>query len=314
MITINQRNYSVHEGSLPYEPINKNFSHLFDVDYLSVISLQGDKSRAFLQGQISCDVTKVTTEQFQHGLFCNLKGRILSLADVFESESLNMIVPSDLSTDLLASLNKVAMLSRVKISINPDLIVLGYFNNADDANPLIQINAQHFGAFTSDDYTSLHVGNNYYLLICTSIYAVQIIKSFNTDNYHGSFKWHSERLKHGEISIYPNSQATFLPHRLGLQKDYLSFDKGCYKGQEVIARTHYRATIKHALKLLTCAFTDKLQPGMRILDIEGQEVGELVDISPILNGYYLIAASMLIEHPYEVRFEGIENIVTLIRT
>ena len=109
--------------------------------------------------------------------------------------------------------------------------------------------------------------------------------------------WHMARLEHGDIQIYPESRGLFLPHRLGLHNTgYLSFDKGCYKGQEIIARTHYRAKLKHGMKIFTMQTTDTLRPGLRLMTEDGtRELGELVDFCPIDNQTFMLAASMLLD-------------------
>jgi folate-binding protein YgfZ len=114
------------------------------------------------------------------------------------------------------------------------------------------------------------------------------------------------QLKQQRIEIYPESRAVFLPHRLGLhQRDYISFNKGCYKGQEIIARTHYKATLKHELKVFTIQTDATLKSGLRLLAPDSdQEIGELVDYAPIGDGLYLIAASILIDSDKHARIDG----------
>jgi hypothetical protein len=84
----------------------------------------------------------------------------------------------------------------------------------------------------------------------------------------------------------------------------LSFNKGCYKGQEIIARTHYRAKLKHTLKLFYINTTEPLQSGQKFYDIKTHlEIGELIDYCPLENHRFLIAASMIFDHSMSVHFE-----------
>lgn len=91
---------------------------------------------------------------------------------------------------------------------------------------------------------------------------------------------HDEELKLGHVLIYPETRGLFLPHQLELdKKGYISFDKGCYKGQEIIARMHYRGKVKTDFKLFHAETDAALTPGQALYDEAQTPVAELVDIS-----------------------------------
>ncbi|MFI4919923.1 MAG: tRNA-modifying protein YgfZ, partial [Legionellales bacterium] len=126
------------------------------------------------------------------------------------------------------------------------------------------------------------------------------------DQVLGSLTWNTLRLKHKQINIYPESRGLFLPHRLDLHlTNYISFNKGCYKGQEIIARTHYKATLKHELKIFEIQTNETIYSGQKLLSLTQEtEVGELIDYSYLHNNRYLIAVSMLKETAPLVVLEG----------
>jgi folate-binding Fe-S cluster repair protein YgfZ len=92
---------------------------------------------------------------------------------------------------------------------------------------------------------------------------------------------------------------------LGLHKtDFISFNKGCYKGQEIIARTHYKATIKHELKTDIIETSTPIFSGQKLFNkASGAEIGELIDYSILGNQRYLIAVTLLKDHSGPVVFE-----------
>jgi folate-binding protein YgfZ len=108
------------------------------------------------------------------------------------------------------------------------------------------------------------------------------------------------------MDIYPESRGMFLPHRLNLHKStLLSFDKGCYKGQEIIARTHYRATLKHTFQCYTVVYSEPLYIGMKLINTaDNSECGELIDYSPLSANSYIVCLSHLITVPEDIAFEG----------
>jgi len=90
-----------------------------------------------------------------------------------------------------------------------------------------------------------------------------IIAENNQNDDENLQQWHLERIKKHEFDIYPSSSGLFLPQDLGLEKDWVSFSKGCYRGQEIIARMHYLGKSKYHL-VYTESSNDLLKPGDKI--------------------------------------------------
>ncbi|KTD51681.1 glycine cleavage T protein [Legionella quinlivanii] len=315
-IQIDNRVYSQIDSSKESRlfPLGEESAALFDLSYLTLIEVSGNKSMEFLQGQLSCDVSKVTSDKMRQGVFCNLKGRILSLADIISWQHYYLIVPKDLCDKTIESLNKPAMLSRVKLHAVSDFFIFGLYSSPG-SQPLahldIELPEQQYGLVFNDALCCYSLGNNYYHVISRS----DDLKNrfIAQKQFYGSLAWHQLQLRRRQIEIYPSSRGLFLPHRLDLHlAGYLDFQKGCYKGQEIIARTHYKAKLKHKLAIYLIETDEPLVLGQRILaDDRNSELGELVDFCPLENNQYLAAASILFEHPERVYFEGHQNSVRL---
>ena len=287
---------------------------LFDLPHLSALNILGEKALEFLQGQISCDVRDVSANTMRQGALCSLKGRVLALPDVLAWHGLKLILPKNLLEKTQKSLTTTAMLSRVTLEPATHYHMLGfYLHDAKQALPLEGIwPSEKNGVLTQDNACAYHLGENFYIiLVDTSILEAIKAPFIKHDSLQNADSWHALRLQHGEIQIHPESRGLFLPHRLGLQNTgHLNFDKGCYKGQEIIARTHYRAKLKHGMNVFTIETTEALQPGLRIMTEDNtREVGELVDFCSTGNNQYIIAASLLIEHPSILRVEGHRHIL-----
>jgi folate-binding protein YgfZ len=291
-------------------------NYLFDLSYLGILNVEGEKAIDFLQGQLTCDLRIMSDIKMIQGAQCNLKGRILSLLDIINWNGIKLILPNDLMESTHHSLNKTALLSRVSLKENKQLKIFGfYLQNSQDLLPdttflPTQVNSQAYGA----GYCYYHLGNGFYIFILGEECTDNIMPPFiATNQLLGSLTWHTLRLYQRQINIYPESRGLFLPHRLDLhQTSYLSFDKGCYKGQEIIARTHYRATLKHELKIYKVRSEGKIYSGQKLFSAtEDRELGELVDYSYLANNSYLIAASMLKESENTVRMEGSSDLLVL---
>ncbi|ETO93259.1 YgfZ/GcvT domain-containing protein [Legionella oakridgensis] len=305
-----------------YSPLNQELffeshkNYLFDLSYLGVMNVEGKHGSEFLQGQISCDVREINTKQMRQGALCNLKGRVTALLDVLEWQGLHLILPDDLVIETQRSLMKAAMLSRVNVQRSSAHQLFGlYLQNKDDLLPFnIELPLERWGVSSHETYCCYHLGDNFFIVLVSSKQTATFISSFHAQNqWRGSLAWHALQLQHRRIEIYPESRGLFLPHRLGLHlSGYLNFNKGCYKGQEIIARTHFRATLKHELKLFVIETSEPLCSGQKMYaNHRDIEIGELIDFCPIKDEKFIIAASVLFDHPSQCLIEGHQHPVCL---
>lgn len=296
--------------------LNPELNYLFNLSNFGVLDVQGANALEFLQGQLTCDVQSVSDIQIAQGAQCNLKGRILALMDVLLWNGAKLVLPQDLLEATVNSLNKTAMLSRVALKINQDVKVFGfYLQNKQEAVPGVSFFPDSLYALSyGTNYCCYHLGKGFYILLAETTLAEELLKNFEEKNQLlGSLTWHTLRLAQQQLAIYPESRGLFLPHRLDLHETtYLSFNKGCYKGQEIIARMHYKATIKHELKVYTVSTDEPIYSGQKLLKEQGgAELGELVDFSMLGNNRYLVAVSLLKAIEPTVLFDGHSQLVTL---
>ncbi|KTC75583.1 glycine cleavage T protein [Legionella birminghamensis] len=315
-IQIDNRIYSMIAQSEETQNVQlpPGFPALFDLSYLSVIEVTGNKSMEFLQGQLTCDISKINSETMRQAAFCNLKGRILALANIINWQNYQLILPQDLTEKTIESLNKPAMLSRVQLRAASDLSVFGLYappHSQALAHFGITLPTEQYAVVSSQMLCCFSLGNGFYQIISKD----NDIRNYfdKTGHLFGSAAWHQLQLLQKRIEIYPSSRGLFLPHRVDLHlAGYLDFQKGCYKGQEIIARTHYKATLKHKLAVFFIETGEDLQLGQRVLrEDKSTEVGEVIDYCPIGLNRYLVAISILFEHPETVYFENHAQAVKL---
>lgn len=300
--TIHSRNYETIyplSTELQYLP---QTNYLFDLDYLSVIQVEGDKASEFLQGQLSCDMRAVTSDHMQQGVMCNLQGRVMAILDVvlMKNQSIGLVVPADLSAETQSSLAKPAAFSRVQLHHTSFKLYGLFIQNSDDLLPLGgALPEERYGVVHTDSGCCYKIDDSFYIYIAEPDAGRVMSEAFiQQDQYRGSLAWHALQLQHKRIEIYPESRGLFLPHRLDMHlSGYINFEKGCYKGQEIIARMHYRATQKH--KLVTFMQDIKTEPkvGSSLYAEDGETVvGEIVDYCMIDDHRYIVSASVLMSH------------------
>ena len=308
--TIGTRVYKTNSALTQELSFLKDKNYLFNLTTLSAVKVSGEHAAQFLQGQLSCDVRLVTATTMQQGALCNLKGRVLALLDVIYCwNSYWLLLPTDLVSGTLISLEKTARLSRVSLETMGNIKVWGIFvQSQPDLLPEMRLPKNIKEVTTTTTSCCYQMGNHDYVILNQNNDAALNVPAFKThQQLRSDLAWHFRQLKQHRFSIYPETRGLFLPHRLNMQNTgYLSFDKGCYKGQEIIARTHYRATLKHEFIVTTSQCSTPPQLGAKLYDPETKlEIGELVDYCPIDDeNHYLIACNVLIGHGTQFWFEN----------
>jgi folate-binding protein YgfZ len=284
-------------------------NYLFELDYLTALQVEGEQAASFLQGQLSCDLRVVNEHQMRQGALCNLKGRIMALVDVllWQDWGHYLVLPCDLAVATQATLAKPAQLSRVKVQQVPTLRVLGLYLQNRERGALTLPSEIH-EVLCDRQFLCYRIDAHCALMVVWQDAVPQWIDRFKSmGNLRGSLAWHVLQMQRQRVEIYPQSRGLFLPHHLDLHRSgVLNFDKGCYKGQEIIARMHYRAKLKHHLTVLTVESpTTELRSGMVLYDGEGgTTVGELIDYCPTAAGRYLVALSVLTGYSGSLWLEG----------
>lgn len=311
---INNRAYTSHFPLIEEYDFHPSKNYLFDLSYLTLINVTGEKTASFLQGQLSCDVHAVTQSVFQQGALCSLQGRILALLKVIYWQQYQLILPSDLSEATVKSLSRAAALSRVSLEQNTSpfrCYGLMVANDKDLLPEKITLPQETFSVIQTDNIFCACLGKDqqgralYFLLQQTDLQNTWIEQFSQNKQFRGSLAWHHHLLAQKQVEIYFNTRGLFLPHRLDLDRlDYINFHKGCYKGQEIIARTHYKARRKHELYCWTIQANEPLQAGQNLLDPNGISAGELVDYSPSEADNFRVVVSMKLDYPTQLRLEN----------
>ncbi len=299
LFLVNSRTYTAFAPIQEELALTPHQNYLFDLSYLGCLNAIGPRASEFLQGQVSCDLREVTPSEMRQGAMCNLKGRVLALLDVVDWQGLHLILPNDLLADTEISLSKTAAFSQVKLLPSTAYQPFGfYLQNREDLLPFnAELPDENHHVMQHETYCCYHLGAGFYIYLIDKTHASSLCETFiQHDQWRGSLAWHALQLQQSRVEIYPESRGLFLPHRLRLDlSGYLNFNKGCYKGQEIVARMHYRAKRTHELKQVTVQMNEPPQSGQRLIGDDGAEIAELIDFCPISDGRYLCVASAMLE-------------------
>ncbi|HSW68899.1 MAG TPA: hypothetical protein VLI69_01905 [Gammaproteobacteria bacterium] len=254
---------------------------IFDLTELGLLRISGEQAKKFLQGQLTCNLDDITSSQFRPGAHCNPQGRVISLFQLFMYDNdYYLQMPRELIPVAMQALQKYAVFFKVKLNdASQTLKQLGY---AGDELPDMPKNIHE--QLSLDQFIVMRLpGAPVRYQFIGKIDAMNSLQSEQKKDFNA---WKSMDILHKIASIYPETSEKFLPHELDLPHlNAVSFNKGCYTGQEIIARMEYRGKLKNHLYLRKIHTEATLKRGSEIYS-DGKSSGNLVDFCEIDDNVY----------------------------
>ncbi|OGT30238.1 MAG: hypothetical protein A3E87_00685 [Gammaproteobacteria bacterium RIFCSPHIGHO2_12_FULL_35_23] len=254
-----------------------NFYCLLEEDGL--IKVSGIDAIKFLQGQITTNIEEVNENQSQLSACCTNQGRVISIFRMFKfKEDFILKLPLALLEPLLTHLKKFAIFSKVKLeNYSEKFKIIGLRSEKPlelFSTPRLEVDA----VFTSS-LLVVRVPDGLYryeLFIPPEALATVLVELNSHYSQITINFWQLTEIKQGIPRIFPQTLAVFTPHDLNLpQLNAVSFTKGCYQGQEIIARMHYRGKLKQHLYAAMVNERTFFIPGEKIF-FNNQIVGYIV--------------------------------------
>jgi tRNA-modifying protein YgfZ len=235
------------------------------LDALGVLRARGPDARKFLQGQLSNDTSRLSGERALLAGYHNVQGRVIALVRLIELETDDFIaiLPRELVSALVARLSRFILRAKVKLSDDSAAWqVLGILPGAH-AEP------------TADPYALLlpppggvrQVAGAHIVRIGESPPRLLLVRLVNSPPLEGhaplDFRdWQLAAIAAGEPQVYAATSEEFVSQMLNLDLlEGISFEKGCYTGQEVIARAHFRGRVKRRMQRFLTEAAAGLAPG-----------------------------------------------------
>ncbi|MGD2111906.1 MAG: folate-binding protein [Gammaproteobacteria bacterium] len=278
-----------------------------DLGYYGIIAAHGTDVETFLQNQFSNDVGRVREDVSQLNAYCNPKGRILGLFRLFRiGDAFHMRLPADTLDSVLQRLRMFVLRADVKLeNVSGNFLRIGVsgetaaqeLEEAIGAVPAEVNQVMHRDAFTVLRVPGVHPRFEVY---ATSLQAATgLWDSLNVRGAPvGLAAWRLTEILAGIPSIVADTAELFVPQMLNLQLvDGLSFKKGCYPGQEIVARMQYLGTLKRRMYLGRIDSGGQPTPGTELFtaDDNSQAAGRIVDAQPHPDGGYAALAVIQIK-------------------
>jgi folate-binding protein YgfZ len=228
-----------------------------NLDNISAITLTGEEQVKYLQGQVTCDVDSLAQEKLLNGAHCNAKGKVFSAFRLLERQGTFLLLqPKSSIEQSLAELKKFGVFAKVNIEQDTELAYLAIAGEQaaikmaelfqqvpDEITPVIQEN--------NTTLVYLAGSINRYIIIDKADTLTEISAAFSFPIYNNAL-WTLLEISAGFPILSQQYIAEYVPQMLNLQAiNGISFTKGCYLGQETVARMQYLGKNKRALFTLT---------------------------------------------------------------
>ena len=274
---------------------------LVDLSDFSLIRARGDDTQNFLNGQLSNDIRQLDATHSQLASWCSPKGRMMVIFRLFRRGDDTLLqLPSTLLESTLKRLRMFVMRAKVTLeSVDAELVSIGL--SGPDAKKILT-DAVGFapsgdnGCETREDVTILSLPGPHprYEIVAPTAAAENLwerLKSKATPA--GPAVWAWLDIMAGIPSVHPGTNEEFVPQMANLEVvGGVNFKKGCYPGQEIVARMQYLGKLKQRMHRAHFAGETAPRPGDAIYasDFPGQSAGTVVEAQPSPDGGYDLLA------------------------
>ncbi|WP_114417877.1 YgfZ/GcvT domain-containing protein [Marinospirillum perlucidum] len=265
------------------------------LDDLAVLELKGGQPDKLLQGQITADLRLLTPDQALPGLLCSLKGRVISSFEIlyFAEDHLALVLPADNLDAVTQHLKKYEPFFRTHIEeTTQNYELLGLSGKETPA-----LLASLMGAWPKTDYHQFISEAGAVLHLPGPLARGLVLLNRQAADYQGIADklkqltqpappecWKLLDIQVGRAQVDASLADQYLPQMLNFQAlGAVSFKKGCYIGQEIVARAQFRGQVKKRLYRAHLVTSEQPEEA-KVYDAEGKAQGEIIQTAPDRRG------------------------------
>ncbi len=266
---------------------------LCDLSQFGILKVSGEDAQGFLQNLLSSDVREISDQRAQGSSLNSPKGRMQATLLIWRTGADYFLhLPRSLCAAIQKKLSMYVLRAKVKITDASDEIICLGLSGAGAA-ALLQ---QHFGSIPQDmlsveqheNASIIRAGAQRFQINTTPQHAPILWQKFSASaRPAGSPCWDWLNIRAGIPIIVPATQEQFVPQMANLDLiGGVSFKKGCYPGQEIVARMQYLGKLKQRMYLAHIESEAVPQPGDKLYstEMEGQHSGTVVNATAAPGG------------------------------
>ena len=255
---------------------------LIKLEHLSILEINGKGSFELLQGQITSDVEKVSQDNCVMGSICDIKGRVVSsfiVAKIKEEKDSFFLVGETKALEVTkTNLEKYQPFYDCSLNHREDIKFYAIEESclmSDFPESKLDISSQIYDSFFRLHYLE----KKYHLIAFTES---EEFKGYSISS--DKLLWKLDEIINQNFEITSEVINKFTPHELGYHLNTrIDFEKGCYTGQEIVARMHYRA--KKLPQILVRTTDKEVEDFMKVYDKNNKAVGLILSCAKINNKY-----------------------------
>ncbi len=247
-----------------------------------VLAVRGADAGKFLQGQLTCNINYLSDTRASLGARCTQKGRMQSSFRILlEGDGVVMAMASELLEPQLADLKKYAVFSKSKLTDESAAWVRFGLAHGDAALTSLglALPAETDSVVRHEGLIAIRVSPERAELWVPAAQAPNIQSQLSATLAEGELnQWLLGQIRAGIGQVMPSTRELFIPQMLNLQAvGGVSFKKGCYTGQEIVARMQYLGKLKRRLYRLRLDAAELPKPGTQLFaPSHNSSIGEVV--------------------------------------
>ena len=255
---------------------------LIKLEHLSILEINGKGSFELLQGQITSDMEKVSLDNCVVGSICDIKGRVVSSfitsKNAKENNSFFLVGETKALVATKTVLEKYQPFYDCSLRLRKDIKFYAIeecclISDFPESN--LDISSQNY-----DSFFRLHYLEKKYHLI--AFIESEEFKGYNISN--DKLPWELDEIINLNFEITSEAINKFTPHELGYHLNTrIDFEKGCYTGQEIVARMQYRA--KKLPEIIVRSTNKEVKDLMKVYDKDNKAVGLILSCTKTDNNY-----------------------------
>jgi folate-binding protein YgfZ len=277
----------------------QNNTVLCDLSQFGVLNVSGEEAQSFLQNLLSNDIREVNSGRAQLSSLNDPKGRMLATMLIWRDESGYLLqLPRPLCEPIRKKLSMYVLRAKVKISdVSDERVAMGLSGPA--ATEMLsklfgELPQLPYGVTSTGEAGVIKLGDTRFQITTAAQYAPTIWQTLAQHAQPaGSACWDWLNIRAGLPFILPATQEQFVPQMTNFEViGGVNFKKGCYPGQEIVARMQYLGKPKRRMYLAHIDGDAAPQSGDALFsaDIEGQSSGMVVNAAPAPGGGHDVLA------------------------
>jgi folate-binding protein YgfZ len=260
------------------------------------LTIRGPDSKGFLQGQTTCDLDDLSPTKSLNGAYCTPQGRMVCDFRIraLNKEDCLLTMHRGLCTEAATTFGKYIVFSKAELSDTEEDWHHFAAWGEEAAERLGLGGGEENSAWNRDGvlWVQCDAAGNRFEAAAPAASAESLARKLEQDfETAPEENWELQEIDAGLGHVTPETSGDLLPQMLNYQAtNRISFSKGCYTGQEVVARLHYRGKLKNPMYRARVSSGDCMPGTALFRQDQAQSIGIVVNAAPAAEGCHLLAA------------------------